>query len=312
MVGRRVDRAPVEQHEPSSSTRARTRSRRPSPVDHAGLERPGQPHVLRDVRLPDLLRLLAGQGREADAGRAPARAGRSSSTGPREEMERDTEALQGYGLWATFQKDELSGTRVQAQGRAVSSRGSTRSSASVVAGLMEQTRELSSRPTSARGRPVTPSTTWSPRWRLPLVQRRPDRTPRRRPGSARPRPGAAAAAAPPRGRPVAAEFRRLTEQGLRERKTRQPDDGAIDALRARRGRQVVLDQAAGRGVGRRADRRAAAARRAAGPAHRRGRRGARTPRLDDARRRRPGRVCLAACYDFLTWLQETLTQALMA
>ncbi|XVX21532.1 ATP-dependent Clp protease adapter ClpS [Actinomycetota bacterium] len=28
------------------------------------------------------------------------------STGPREKMEIDTEALQGYGLWATFQKDE--------------------------------------------------------------------------------------------------------------------------------------------------------------------------------------------------------------
>ena len=28
------------------------------------------------------------------------------STGPREEMERDAEALHGYGLWATFQKDE--------------------------------------------------------------------------------------------------------------------------------------------------------------------------------------------------------------
>ncbi len=28
------------------------------------------------------------------------------STGPREQMEVDTEALQGYGLWATFQKDE--------------------------------------------------------------------------------------------------------------------------------------------------------------------------------------------------------------
>lgn len=27
------------------------------------------------------------------------------STGPRERMEIDTEALQGYGLWATFQKD---------------------------------------------------------------------------------------------------------------------------------------------------------------------------------------------------------------
>lgn len=27
------------------------------------------------------------------------------STGPREKMESDTEALQGYGLWATFQKD---------------------------------------------------------------------------------------------------------------------------------------------------------------------------------------------------------------
>lgn len=28
------------------------------------------------------------------------------STGQREKMEHDTEALQGYGLWATFQKDE--------------------------------------------------------------------------------------------------------------------------------------------------------------------------------------------------------------
>jgi ATP-dependent Clp protease adaptor protein ClpS len=27
------------------------------------------------------------------------------STGSREKMETDTEALQGYGLWATFQKD---------------------------------------------------------------------------------------------------------------------------------------------------------------------------------------------------------------
>lgn len=28
------------------------------------------------------------------------------STGSREEMERDAEALQAYGLWATFQKDD--------------------------------------------------------------------------------------------------------------------------------------------------------------------------------------------------------------
>jgi len=28
------------------------------------------------------------------------------SNGPRETMERDTEALQGYGLWATLQKDD--------------------------------------------------------------------------------------------------------------------------------------------------------------------------------------------------------------
>ncbi len=27
------------------------------------------------------------------------------SSGTREEMERDTEAMHGYGLWATFQKD---------------------------------------------------------------------------------------------------------------------------------------------------------------------------------------------------------------
>jgi len=28
------------------------------------------------------------------------------SNGPRESMERDAEALQGYGLWATFEKDD--------------------------------------------------------------------------------------------------------------------------------------------------------------------------------------------------------------
>ena len=28
------------------------------------------------------------------------------STGTREEMERDTEAMHGYGLWATFRKDD--------------------------------------------------------------------------------------------------------------------------------------------------------------------------------------------------------------
>ena len=28
------------------------------------------------------------------------------SNGPREKMERDTEALQGYGLWATLQEDD--------------------------------------------------------------------------------------------------------------------------------------------------------------------------------------------------------------
>ncbi len=28
------------------------------------------------------------------------------SHGPREQMERDAEALQGYGLWATFEKDQ--------------------------------------------------------------------------------------------------------------------------------------------------------------------------------------------------------------
>ncbi|MEP7193923.1 MAG: ATP-dependent Clp protease adapter ClpS [Actinomycetota bacterium] len=28
------------------------------------------------------------------------------SNGPREKMERDTEAMQGYGLWATLQRDD--------------------------------------------------------------------------------------------------------------------------------------------------------------------------------------------------------------
>src|SRR5260370_7264540 len=40
------------------------------------MERSHQPHVLRDVRLPEALRLLPGEGDEAHARRAPSRAGR--------------------------------------------------------------------------------------------------------------------------------------------------------------------------------------------------------------------------------------------
>lgn len=107
---------------------------------------------------------------------------------------------------------------------------------------------------------------------------------------------------------LAAEFRRLTEQGLRERKTSNLTV-AIDALRAVDGEKVTLDAEQahamvvaltdvrlllGERLGLRTDEDA--------------------DRLEERLRSGdagdPG-VLLAAYYDFLTWLQETLTQSLM-
>jgi hypothetical protein len=108
---------------------------------------------------------------------------------------------------------------------------------------------------------------------------------------------------------VAAEFRRLTEQGLRERKTANLTT-AVDALRDADGDKVVLSAAQaqalvvaltdvrlllGERLGLRTDDDAEEL----------------AQRLDDADQDDPT-MLLAAYYDFMTWLQESLTQALMA
>jgi hypothetical protein len=108
---------------------------------------------------------------------------------------------------------------------------------------------------------------------------------------------------------VAAEFRRLTEQGLRERKTANLTT-AVDALRDADGDKVVLSAAQaqalvvaltdvrlllGERLGLRTDDDAEEL----------------AQRLDDADQDDPA-MLLAAYYDFMTWLQESLTQCLMS
>ncbi len=108
---------------------------------------------------------------------------------------------------------------------------------------------------------------------------------------------------------VAAEFRRLTEQGLRERKTANLTT-AVDALRDADGDKVVLSAAQaqalvvgltdvrlllGERLGLRTDDDADEL----------------AQRLDDADQDDPA-MLLAAYYDFMTWLQESLTQSLMS
>jgi len=113
-----------------------------------------------------------------------------------------------------------------------------------------------------------------------------------------------------RGDPaIAAEFRRLTEQGLRERKTANLA-AAIEALEAAKGDVVRLSlqqaQATvvaltdvrlllGERLGLRSDEDAEYLQ----------------DRLEAASEDDP-ELFLAAYYDFMTWLQESLTQALMA
>ena len=108
---------------------------------------------------------------------------------------------------------------------------------------------------------------------------------------------------------MAAEFRRLTEHGLRERKTANLAT-AIEALLAADGDKVKLDQAQaqamvvaltdvrlllGERLGLRTDDDADALQ----------------DRLEAASEDDP-HLYLAAYYDFMTWLQESLTQALMS
>lgn len=114
---------------------------------------------------------------------------------------------------------------------------------------------------------------------------------------------------------MAAEFRRLTEHGIRERKTANLAT-AISALQAADGDKVRLDQEQaqamvvaltdvrlllGERLGLRTDEDADALQ----------------DRLEAASERQDSseddpELYLAAYYDFMTWLQESLTQALMA
>jgi Domain of unknown function (DUF2017) len=174
----------------------------------------------------------------------------------------------------------------------------------VVAGLLEQTREfLAPAPRAETGDPFDDLVA---SMGMPSFQEATD------PRLEGPRDPALERLLPPAHREdeaVAAEFRRLTEQGLRERKTANLTT-AIDALRDADGDKVVLSAAQaqalvvaltdvrlllGERLGLRTDDDAEEL----------------AQRLDDADQDDPA-MLLAAYYDFMTWLQESLTQSLMS
>jgi len=174
----------------------------------------------------------------------------------------------------------------------------------VVAGLLEQTRDfLAPAPRAETGDPFDDLVA---SMGMPSFQEATD------PRLEGPRDPALERLLPPAHREdeaVAAEFRRLTEQGLRERKTANLTT-AVDALRDADGDKVVLSavQAQALVVGL-TDVRLLLGERL----------GLRTDddadelaqRLDDADQDDPA-MLLAAYYDFMTWLQESLTQSLMS
>jgi hypothetical protein len=174
----------------------------------------------------------------------------------------------------------------------------------VVAGLLEQTREfLAPAPRAETGDPFDDLVA---SMEVPSFQEATD------PRLEGPRDPALERLLPPAHREdeaVAAEFRRLTEQGLRERKTANLTT-AVDALRDADGDKVVLSGAQaqalvvaltdvrlllGERLGLRTDDDAEEL----------------AQRLDDADQDDPA-MLLAAYYDFMTWLQESLTQSLMS
>jgi len=174
----------------------------------------------------------------------------------------------------------------------------------VVAGLLEQTRDfLAPAPRAETGDPFDELVA---SMEMPSFQEATD------PRLEGPRDPALERLLPPAHREdeaVAAEFRRLTEQGLRERKTATLTT-AVDALRDADGDKVVLSAAQaqalvvaltdvrlllGERLGLRTDDDAEEL----------------AQRLDDADQDDPATL-LAAYYDFMTWLQESLTQSLMS
>ena len=174
----------------------------------------------------------------------------------------------------------------------------------VVAGLLEQTRDfLAPAPRAETGDPFDDLVA---SMGMPSFQEATD------PRLEGPRDPALERLLPPAHREdeaVAAEFRRLTEQGLRERKTANLTT-AVDALREADGDKVVLSAAQaqalvvaltdvrlllGERLGLRTDDDADEL----------------AQRLDDADQDDPA-MLLAAYYDFMTWLQESLTQSLMS
>ena len=174
----------------------------------------------------------------------------------------------------------------------------------VVAGLLEQTRDfLAPAPRAETGDPFDDLVA---SMGMPSFQEATD------PRLEGPRDPALERLLPPAHREdeaVAAEFRRLTEQGLRERKTANLTT-AVDALRDADGDKVVLSGAQARAlVVALTDVRLLLGERL----------GLRTDddaeelvhRLDDADQDDPA-MLLAAYYDFMTWLQESLTQSLMS
>ena len=110
-----------------------------------------------------------GEGRAADARRAREGPGGRVAPGRARRWSGDTEAMHGYGLWATFQKDELSGEGVQAQGVAGSWPGSTTASARSSRALFVE-RPGSCWAPAPRAETGDGSTTWPRSMAMPAFQ----------------------------------------------------------------------------------------------------------------------------------------------
>ena len=91
---------------PSRSGEIRTgrrRRRHRQAVDRHRVERPGEPDVVRRVRVPEAVRLLAREGDATDAPGALRGQGRRVVRGHREKAEADVARLHAHGLWATME-----------------------------------------------------------------------------------------------------------------------------------------------------------------------------------------------------------------
>ena len=255
----------------SRSTRPSSTSRRArQALGHDRLERPGQPDVLRRrTSSRSYFGYPQGEGEQADARRAPRRARPSCRNGTREEMERDVEAMHGYGLWATLQQDDVRrpmSVRVPADVAAAASSADASTPAEAPHPAPPARRSSLELLDAGRATGRRTTTRWPRWWASATATEAPDD-----PALARLLPDAYADDPEASG-----EFRRYTELGAaRRRKRRSAADGARDPR-----------PTAGRGVRSRAERGARPGSGAQRPPAGARRRGSTSPRTRGASWRR--------------------------